>query len=131
MRNRRMNAYYYGFDETGCDPIDNLLESVAIAGKGSHHTDCWSDSYNDEESAIDVIQRVAQEGADSIKRLADPWISVEDDEPPYNDDLWVYDVRSGGYGTDRYLGADDNGILVWSGVTDWTHFQPITPPKET
>ena len=40
-KQRRMNAYYYGFEETGCDPIDDVLEAVARAGKAYHHTDQW------------------------------------------------------------------------------------------
>lgn len=38
---RRLDAYYYGFDPTGCEPIDKILGAVACAGKSFHHTDCW------------------------------------------------------------------------------------------
>ena len=41
-KQRRMNAYYYSFEETGCDPIDDVLEAVARAGKAYHHTAQWS-----------------------------------------------------------------------------------------
>ena len=82
----RMQAYYYGFDRTGCGPIDALLSAVAVAGKGSHGTDCWglSDDYGyydnrpglprnpyvegtpQEGSAINLIELTAADGAAKI-----------------------------------------------------------------
>ena len=82
----RMQAYYYSFDRTGCGPIDALLSAVAVAGKGSHGTDCWglSDDYGyydnrpglprnpsvegtpQEGSAINLIELTATDGAAKI-----------------------------------------------------------------
>lgn len=39
----RMDAYYYGFAETGQAEIDLILSAVACAGKSFHHTDQWND----------------------------------------------------------------------------------------
>lgn len=41
--NPTLQAYYYGFDRTGVKVIDSILSAVAMAGKGYHNTDCWSD----------------------------------------------------------------------------------------
>lgn len=37
----RMQAYYYGFSETGKRPIDLILSAVACAGKSYHSTEDW------------------------------------------------------------------------------------------
>jgi len=69
---RRMDAYYYGFDPTGIPEIDAILSAVAHAGKGYHHTEMWSDVPSPEEkwarfgpgrSMTDVIQAAANEAA--------------------------------------------------------------------
>lgn len=39
----RMDAYYYGFDQTGVPAIDRILSAVACAGKAFHHTSQWQD----------------------------------------------------------------------------------------
>ena len=39
----RMDAYYFGFAETGVEAIDRILSAVAQAGKGYHHTESWGD----------------------------------------------------------------------------------------
>jgi hypothetical protein len=41
---RMINAYYYGFYETGVEPIDKILKAVAAAGKAYHHTMYWQDN---------------------------------------------------------------------------------------
>lgn len=42
----RMDAYYYGFDETGVREVDLILSAVACAGKAFHHTSSWTaDAY--------------------------------------------------------------------------------------
>lgn len=72
----RMDAYYYGFDRTGSGPIDAILSAVAVAGKGSHHTESWGDESDhgyykdraglpDAKSAIDLIQKTAQQATDA------------------------------------------------------------------
>jgi hypothetical protein len=41
---RYMRAYYHTFTPTGCDPVDAVLEAVAMAGKGYHNTDRWDEA---------------------------------------------------------------------------------------
>jgi len=64
----RMNAYYYGFDETGQREIDEVLSSVAIAGKGCHHTSDWTEChpFNNDLTYVDLIQDRANHAAQSI-----------------------------------------------------------------
>lgn len=74
---RRMNAYYYQFEETGSDPIDIILSAVACAGKAFHHTEEWSthevdipyESCHRGKTAIDWIQNAANDAAAVIARL--------------------------------------------------------------
>lgn len=54
----RMNAYYYGFNETGVRCVDEILSAVASAGKGYHHTEMWA-----EAGYIDQIQAAAGRAA--------------------------------------------------------------------
>lgn len=74
----RMNAYYYGFTPTGVALIDSILSAVAVAGKGSHHTEGWGDDaygyydrlgLTDVSSAEDLIQRTADRAADAVLAL--------------------------------------------------------------
>ena len=86
----RMDAYYYGFDRTGCGPVDAVLSAVAIAGKGSHNTDGWTNrdvyGYYDKRpglpanpriddwtggSAVELIQLTAKVSAEKVKTLSD------------------------------------------------------------
>lgn len=66
--NLRMDAYYYGFDLTGCEPIDKILAAVALAGKLMHHTECWGDNlYFDDPGPVEIIQHFANEAAELMK----------------------------------------------------------------
>lgn len=65
---RRMDAYYYGFDATGIAEIDAVLSAVASAGKAYHHTDCWNDA-DCGPSPAEVIQAVANLAASRIAIL--------------------------------------------------------------
>lgn len=78
----RMDAYYYGFDRTGVDEIDAVLSAVAIAGKGSHHTESWGDAssygyYKDREglpdadSGAELIEATAKQSAQRLTALKD------------------------------------------------------------
>ena len=74
MTERRMHAYYYSFDSTGCDPVDKILSAVACAGKAYHHTDDWYEhaSPRDDHTGgtpVDWIQNAAIEAAAEIERL--------------------------------------------------------------
>ena len=94
----RMDAYYYGFDRTGCGPVDAVLSAVAIAGKGSHNTDGWTDrdvyGYYDKRpglpanpriddwtggSAVDLIQLTAKASAEKVKTLSDDLAALLDE----------------------------------------------------
>ena len=71
-----MEAYYYSFDSTGCDPIDKILSAVACAGKAYHHTNDWNEhaSPRDDHTGgtpIDWIQNAAIEAAAEIQSLRD------------------------------------------------------------
>jgi len=78
----RMDAYYYGFDRTGVDEIDAVLSAVAIAGKGSHHTESWGNGDSawyytgreglpDAEGAAELIEETAKQSAQRLAQLKD------------------------------------------------------------
>jgi len=71
-----MQAYYYSFDSTGCDPVDKILSAVACAGKAYHHTDDWYEQSSPQDdhtggTPVDWIQNAAIEAAAEIERLRD------------------------------------------------------------
>lgn len=63
MSERYLGAYYYGFNATGVDAIDAILEAVASAGKGCHNTADWTDYPSTDESYVDKIQQAANDAA--------------------------------------------------------------------
>lgn len=78
----RMDAYYYSFDRTGVGLVDAVLSAVAVAGKGSHNTNGWTDhsSYNyykghpglpDADRGADLIQLTAERSANLVLTLCD------------------------------------------------------------
>lgn len=76
-----MDAYYYGFYETGVKEIDLILSAIACAGKAFHSTENWTDylygkpsksPYNDKligETPVDWIQNAAKNAAEKINEL--------------------------------------------------------------
>ena len=64
-----LSAYYYGFESTGCELVDEILRAVAGAGASAHNTDCWCDESEYAAAPVRSIQTVAQEVADKIKAL--------------------------------------------------------------
>lgn len=69
----RMNAYYYGFDDTGDDAIDKILSAVACAGKAYHNTEDWLyelDPYDGHtgETVVEWIQNAANEAAEQSRK---------------------------------------------------------------
>lgn len=67
-----MDSYYYNFDLTGCRAVDELLSSVIIAGKASHHTRDWTDTdcfYCHPFSAVMLIQEMANRAASQMKAM--------------------------------------------------------------
>lgn len=67
-----MDAYYYGFDETGVGIIDRILSAVAHAGEAFHHTENWADERrgDDRRSFAERIQDVADEAATALRDAA-------------------------------------------------------------
>lgn len=66
---RNLCAYYYSFEPTGCDLIDSVLESVANAGSGYHHTEDWREEYDDGSSPLSNMQKAAEEAAAAVQEL--------------------------------------------------------------
>jgi hypothetical protein len=63
MTERFLRAYYYSFEPTGNDTIDAILEAVAMAGKGCHHTEDWGIKDDAGLSYVQKIQNAADEAA--------------------------------------------------------------------
>jgi hypothetical protein len=95
MSERRMDAYYYGFDPTGVEAIDIILSAVACAGKAYHHTDQWTEdshTYEDEHRGATPRDWIQNAASDAAKRYQDyeRWLATErgkeaaarPDEPP-------------------------------------------------
>lgn len=66
-------AYYFTFDATGHAGVDRILELVAKAGKGFHHTRDWDDPdltrYYDSAYA-DGDKTIIQQIQDAANQLA-------------------------------------------------------------
>lgn len=60
-----MCAYYYSFTPTGVRSVDEVLSSVAFAGKAFHDTEQWTDGcgFLDGKSCRDLIQEAAARAA--------------------------------------------------------------------
>jgi hypothetical protein len=68
-RSRPFDAYYYSFEQTKEDSVDDILKAVAYAGKCYHHTDQWSNpDFGDdgEPTNIDMIQEAANAAASAM-----------------------------------------------------------------
>lgn len=69
----RMDAYYYGFEPTGVQEIDEILSCVACAGKAFHGTEDWNvNCYSFGEQTVgntpvEWIQNAANRAATKIK----------------------------------------------------------------
>jgi hypothetical protein len=68
-RPRRFSAYYYSFDPTGADAIDDILSAVAWAGKCYHLTEDWTNVDDDGWSERDRIQLAANESALAVAAI--------------------------------------------------------------
>ena len=106
---RRLTAYYFSFDATGSPTIDAILSAVAIAGKGCHHTNGWTERdewawWGEGRSLVDVIQAAADNAAAERDALAATLRAFETDDQKKLSIMngWlVYDVGEhtcGGYG---------------------------------
>lgn len=68
-----MNAYHYGFDETGVEAIDRILWAVACAGDAYQHTQYWNEKTSAldglrGESPVEWIQNAANDAAAQFKK---------------------------------------------------------------
>ena len=105
----RMDAYYYGFDETGQPDIDLVLSAVACAGKSFHHTDQWNDQDSPwpghtGNSPIEWISNAALSAAQEMARLKDENDALRKDAERYrwlrdhgcpSMESWFYELRAG------------------------------------
>lgn len=65
-----LDAYYYSFDPTGHDLVDELLSALAWAGKRYHYTGDWNNPAGDDEpSSIEEIQAAAHRIAARLREL--------------------------------------------------------------
>jgi hypothetical protein len=60
-------GYYYTFEPTGCDEIDEILKELALAGHSFHHTMYWQ-----EHGHIDRIQDAANKAAERFLSAQPP-----------------------------------------------------------
>lgn len=70
MIDKWASAYYYSFQLTGVEKVDNLLRAIARAGKSFHHTDQWADpqEWLGHKSYVDLIQESANELAEEFAK---------------------------------------------------------------
>ena len=86
MSDIRMDAYYYGFNKTNVDCIDELLSCVACAGKAFHNTSEWleEDSPYGEHTVgktpIEWIQNSAIKAANEITSLREQLEKAKSDD---------------------------------------------------
>ena len=75
MKDRKyfLSPYYYGFQATGVDCIDRILEAISIAGKAYHNTSEWGESseYDNKKSPTfwELIELKAHEAAKEFQKL--------------------------------------------------------------
>src|SRR5690606_29146605 len=117
----RMEAYYFGFERTGVAAVDAILSAVAVAGKGSHHTEGWSceseyGDYSDRAglpanpggSAVSLIQAAASEAAGLVRSLADALEAAQ--RPP---------VEHPAHSGHEFGGAYARAAALAAGDPDW------------
>ncbi len=67
MESEGFYGYYVYFDATGVAEVDAVLEALANACHGSHHTECWRDDYfKDGETQEKRIQDAANASAKAV-----------------------------------------------------------------
>lgn len=145
----RMDAYYYGFERTGVGFIDAILSAVAMAGKGSHHTQSWGeeDEYGyyrgrpglpDADSAVGLIQAAAQQAADAVRALLSQPVPTAD-EPPRIEDMapgtkFTEEVRwtiTGTLSTGMTVAHSAAGEMRFADRFDPSTIRDVTPPNES
>lgn len=75
MQKETYSAYYYSFEATGCDGVDDILKEVARAGKMYHNTEDWCGEPHDDPAIscpdmVKVIQDTANLSASTIQAKA-------------------------------------------------------------
>lgn len=64
-----LDAYYYSFQTTGAQPVDEVLSAVACAGKAFHNTSDWNDEEFDGITPAAKIQIAATLAAVEFRKL--------------------------------------------------------------
>jgi hypothetical protein len=83
----KLNAYYYRFRPTGNRDIDLILQAVAMAGKGAHHTEHWyGDGY------VEKIQEAANNAANTRPDTAKDDVGELINTLPIGDWSWSIDI---------------------------------------
>ena len=65
-----LNSYYFSFEKTGNEKVDNLLYAICRAGKAFHSTSQWNDEVGEiyknvkGDTPIEWIQNAANDIAD-------------------------------------------------------------------
>lgn len=65
----RMSAYFFGFDSTASDAVNDVLAAVAFAGKAFHSTEQWGADDYMPFTMVDLIQATANDAADHIAKV--------------------------------------------------------------
>lgn len=134
-KKRNLCAYYFSFDATGVDAVDEILEKVAMAGSGYHHTSDWNEEYvrGSGVSVVDEIQNAANDAAEQWNTRASQWVSVVD-RLPGNAELVLLPNNDVGYL--NHLNGKWNSLVNenWPGrfleesPKYWMPFSALPPP---
>ena len=65
----RLSSYHFSFSPTGNPWVDNILSMIAVAGKGYHNTEGWTESNDGEPSFIELIEGAAYLAANHITNV--------------------------------------------------------------
>lgn len=65
-----LNSYYFSFEKTGNEEVDNLLYAIARAGKAFHNTSQWYDEVGEMYQGVEGITPV-EWIQNSANKLAD------------------------------------------------------------
>ena len=124
--NPTLQAYYYGFDRTGVKVIDSILSAVAMAGKGYHNTDCWSDvcdflGFSYTELIQEMANRAAKERDDLRAQNAElPKIETNQKENGKMNKIEIGTILTDKNGGKRkVLGIDDYGDATVSVLNNY------------
>jgi hypothetical protein len=64
-------AYYFGFDSTGNEIIDNILQEICRAGKAYHNTGQWNKENEYSEDKRSYVERIQDAANIAAKALSE------------------------------------------------------------